>query len=431
MVKLWSDENKFSKWLEIELAVCEVNAAHGNIPPSSLDVILKTARFDINHINEIELLVKHDMVAFLTCVSEYVGEDSKYIHLGMTSSDVVDTSTSLLLRDAGNIIRNGLIKLNLEIMSNAIEFKYTPCIGRTHGVHAEPTTLGLKFLLWHDEIKRNISRLDRVIDNISVIKLSGAVGTFDHMNPIIEQEVGELLKLKPINANQVISRDLHADFISQIAIIGTSIEKFATEIRHLQRTEVREVEEFFGKNQKGSSAMPHKRNPIKCEQLAGLARILRSNVVAAMEDIVLWHERDISHSSVERIIFPDSTSLVDYMINQFTDIMAKLIVYPDKMMDNIFKTRGLIFSQNVMLALINKGMSREDAYVLIQSCANKVWESTAVTFKEVLLSEGGIIKHLMSTSEFDDCFNVDNSLKHVDYIFSRSKCEGYSLTYNK
>lgn len=417
--KIWSDENKFQKWLDVEIAVCEAQAELGFIPQSAVTNIKKKAQFDTGRVLEIEEDVKHDVIAFLTNVAEYVGEDSRFIHLGMTSNDVLDTALSLILRQAGSILIRDLTDLQIAVKKRALEFKYTPCIGRTHGVHAEPVTFGLKLALWHDEIRRNLVRLEKVVDNISVIKISGAVGTFEHLDPRVEEKTGEKLKLRPVNATQVVPRDLHADFLTTLALIGASIEKFATEIRSLQRTEILEAEEYFSKGQKGSSAMPHKRNPITCERVAGLARLLRSNAIAALENVALWHERDITHSSVERIILPDSTILLDYMLTQFTGVIDRLVVYPDNMMKNINKTRGLIFSQPTLLALTRKGMQREDAYRVVQESAMLVWQSENSTFRDVI-SNHETIKKLLTEREINECFDITRSLKHIDYLFERS-----------
>lgn len=417
--KIWSDENKFQKWLDVEIAVCVAQAELGLIPQSAIDSIKNKAKFNTSRVLEIETEVKHDVIAFLTNVAEYVGEDSRYIHLGMTSNDVLDTSLSILLREAGEILVSDLKTLQNVVKNRAIEFKYTPCIGRTHGVHAEPITFGLKLALWYDEIGRNLARLKEVIDGISVIKISGAVGTFQHLDPRVEEKTGHLLGLKPVNATQVVPRDLHADFLSTLAVIGASIEKFATEIRSLQRTEILEAEEYFSKGQKGSSAMPHKRNPITCERVAGLARLLRSNAMAALENVALWHERDITHSSVERVILPDSTILLDYMLTQFTHVIERLLIYPDHMLKNINKTRGLIFSQPILLALANKGMRREAAYKVVQESAMEVWQSEKSDFKEVI-SKNEIVRKLLSEQDINECFDMSRSLQHIDYLFERS-----------
>jgi adenylosuccinate lyase len=417
--RIWSDENKFQKWLEVEIAVCEAQAELGFIPKEAVKHIKASAQFNTARVLEIEAEVKHDVIAFLTNVAEYVGENSRFIHLGMTSNDVLDTSLSLVLREAGGILIKDLTDLREAVRKRAIEYKYTPCIGRTHGVHAEPVTFGLKMALWYDEIGRNLSRLENVVDKVSVAKISGAVGTFEHLDPRVEARTAEILKLRPINCTQVVPRDLHADFLTTIAVIGSSIEKFATEIRSLQRTEILEAEEYFSKGQKGSSAMPHKRNPITCERIAGLARLLRANALAALENVALWHERDITHSSVERVILPDSTTLLDYMLTQFTSVIERLLVYPDAMMRNINKTRGLIFSQPTLLALTRKGMRREDAYKMVQESAMSVWESSDLNFKDVI-SNNAMATTILSPKEIDECFDISRSMKHIDFLFERS-----------
>ena len=416
---IWSDENKFQKWLDVEIAVCEAQAEFGFIPQEAVHIIKAKAKFDTNRVLEIEAEVKHDVIAFLTNVAEYVGENSRFIHLGMTSNDVLDTSLSLILREAGQILIDDLNALKEVVRRRAVEFKYTPCIGRTHGVHAEPVTFGLKLALWHDEILRNLARLKRAVEGISVIKISGAVGTFEHLDPRVEVRTGEILNLKPVNSTQVVPRDLHAEFLTTLAVIGSSIEKFATEIRSLQRTEILEAEEYFSQGQKGSSAMPHKRNPITCERVAGLSRILRANAIAALENVALWHERDITHSSVERVILPDSTILLDYMLTQFAQVIDRLIVYPDSMMRNIHKTRGLIFSQPTLLALTRRGMRREDAYKLVQECAMSVWKSEDLLFQNII-SNHETVKQILSKKEINDCFDISRSMKHIDYLFDRS-----------
>ena len=414
-----SDENKFQRWLDVEIAVCEAQAEFGFIPQEAVHIIKAKAKFDANRVLEIESEVKHDVIAFLTNVAEYVGENSRFIHLGMTSNDVLDTSLSLILREAGQILIDDLNALKEVVRRRAVEFKYTPCIGRTHGVHAEPVTFGLKLALWHDEILRNLARLKRAVEGISVIKISGAVGTFEHLDPRVEVRTGEILNLKPVNSTQVVPRDLHAEFLTTLAVIGSSIEKFATEIRSLQRTEILEAEEYFSHGQKGSSAMPHKRNPITCERVAGLSRILRANAIAALENVALWHERDITHSSVERVILPDSTILLDYMLTQFAQVIDRLIVYPDSMMRNIHKTRGLIFSQPTLLALTRRGMRREDAYKLVQECAMSVWKSEDLLFQNII-SNHETVKQILSEKEINDCFDISRSMKHIDYLFDRS-----------
>ncbi|MCK6543843.1 adenylosuccinate lyase [bacterium] len=417
--KIWSDENKFQKWLDVEIAVCEAQADLGYIPGDALAAIKSRARFDTARVLEIEAEVKHDVIAFLTNVAEYVGEPSRFIHLGMTSNDVLDTSLSLTIREAGNILLQDIQQLREVLHHRALEFKMTPCMGRTHGVHAEPVTFGLKLALWYDEMTRNAERLKRAVAAISVAKISGAVGTFEHLDPRVEEKTASLLGLKPINATQVVPRDLHADFLATLAVIGASLEKFATEIRSLQRTEVLEAEEYFSKGQKGSSAMPHKRNPITCERVAGLARVLRGNAQAALENVALWHERDITHSSVERVIIPDSTILLDYMLTQFIRVVDKLIVYPENMMRNIERSKGLIFSQPVLLALAKKGLKREEAYKIVQTTAMAVWEAPDGNFKKAITANAEVTSRL-SMEEIDECFDLKHSMKHIGYLFERA-----------
>ena len=418
MGSLWTDENKFQKWLEVEICVCEVQAELGLIPVDAAEQIRSKAQFNTQRILEIEQEVKHDVIAFLTNVGEYVGEASRYIHFGMTSSDLLDTSNALLMREAGEIILEDLKQLRKVLKRRALEHKHTFCIGRSHGVHAEPTTFGLKLAVWYDEVGRHIERLRNAISFISVGKVSGAVGTFSHLDPIVEEQVCKKLDLKPAPAStQIIQRDRYAQYLTTLALIGSSLEKFATEIRNLQRTEILEVEEFFSKGQKGSSSMPHKRNPVTCEQISGLSRVVRSNALASMENITLWHERDITHSSVERIIIPDSTILVDYMLNKFIKIIDNLLVYPENMKINLEKRGGLVFSQAVLLELTRKGMSREKAYKIVQQCAMEVWQS-GKSFKALLLQQSEITSTL-SPQEIEDCFDLQIHLRNVDKIFER------------
>lgn len=416
---IWSNANKFKKWLQVELCVCEAQAEYGNIPKHALEIIKQKANFNVKRISEIEQEVKHDVIAFLTNVGEYIGKESRYIHLGMTSSDLLDTAFALLMREAGAIILDDLTRLREEIKKKARQYKNTVCIGRSHGVHAEPTTFGLKMALWFDEVKRNIERFERAIQTISVGKISGAVGTFAHLDPKIEEYVCRKLNLQPAPvSNQIIQRDRYAEYLTTLALIGCSLEKFATEIRNLQRTEILEVEEYFSASQKGSSAMPHKRNPITCERICGLARVVRSNCMAAMENVSLWHERDISHSSVERIIVPDSTILIDYMLHHFIGIIKNLLVYPENMMNNIYKTNGIIFSQAILISLIKKGLSREKAYRLVQQRALDVWHSAETDFKKAIFSDYEISK-LLSAEEIENCFDLKNQLKNIDTIFNK------------
>lgn len=418
MARIWKPENKYRKWLDVEIAVCEAWARLGEIPKKSLDVIKKKARFDIKRIDEIEKTVKHDVIAFLTSVSESVGPDSRYIHKGLTSSDVVDTSLALLMRDAIDIIIDDVRGLMRVLKKQAFKYRDTPCMGRSHGVHAEPMTFGLKFALWYEDAKRNIERLERVRGIISVGKLSGAVGTFSNVPPEVEEIVCKKLGLKPEPvATQVVQRDRHAEYLLVLSLIACSIEKIALEIRHLQRTEVLEVEEPFEKGQKGSSAMPHKRNPVGCENLCGLARVVRSNAMAGMEDIALWHERDISHSSVERVIIPDSSILIDYMLVRLTTILKELLVYPQRMLENINRSYGLYNSQRILLKLTEKGMARESAYQLVQRNAMLSWKERE-DFKE-LLKRDKDMKRYLTSSEIEELFDLSYYLRNVGHIFKR------------
>ncbi len=418
MGNIWTDENKFRTFLDIEILACEAQAELGIIPKEAVKKIKEKAKFDVQRIDEIEQTVKHDVIAFLTNVGEYVGDEARFIHVGMTSSDVLDTGLAIQMKQSGELLLKDLELLAEVLAHRANEFKYTIMVGRTHGVHAEPTTFGLKLALWHDETQRNIRRLKQAIETISYGQISGAVGTYEHLDPFVERYVCDKLGLKPAPiSNQILQRDLHAEYLTTHAIIGSSLEKFATEIRHLQRTEVLEVEEYFSKGQKGSSAMPHKRNPVNCERVAGLARILRGNAQAAMENISLWHERDISHSSVERIIIPDNCILLDYMLASFTNIAEKLIVYPENMMKNLELTNGLIFSQSILLALTNKGMKREEAYAVVQKTSMDVWENKK-DFKELLMRDAAVTK-ILNTSEIEHLFDLKKSINKVDYIFKQ------------
>jgi len=418
MAAIWSDENKFRTWLEVELLACEAQAEIGEIPPQAVEVIRQKAAFDVQRILEIEETTKHDVIAFLTNVAEHVGPESRYIHRGMTSSDLLDTSLAVLLRQAGEQLLQDLRELRRALQQKAMEHKFTVCVGRSHGVHAEPTTFGLKMALWYDEIGRGIDRLQKAIDTISVGKISGAVGTFAHIDPRVEEYVCRRLGLQPAPVStQIVQRDRHATFLATIAVIACSLEKFATEIRNLQRTEILEVEEPFTRGQKGSSAMPHKRNPITCERVTGLARVVRANAMAAMENVALWHERDITHSSVERVILPDSTILLDYMLSKFTTVIEGLQIYPENMRRNLDRTNGLVFSQSVLLALTDKGLTREEAYHLVQKCAMEVWQ-TGRPFRDMLLEQEAIRSRL-SAEEIEACFDLGRNLRHVDTIFRR------------
>lgn len=418
MGKLWEPENRFQKWLDVEIAVCEAWAELAEIPVDAVDVIKKKARFDVKRIDEIEKVVKHDLIAFLTSVAENVGPEARFIHKGLTSSDIIDTSLSLLMKEASDIIIKDIKELMSVLEKQAYRYKNTPAIGRSHGVHAEPMTFGLKFALWYEDMKRNLVRIKRAKDVISVGKFSGAVGTFSNIPPEIEEKVCIKLGLKPEPvATQVIQRDRHAEYLTVLSLIAASIEKIAVEIRHLQRTEVLEAEEPFLKGQKGSSAMPHKRNPVGCENLSGLARLVRSNAMAAIENIALWHERDISHSSVERVIIPDSAILVDYMLDRLKGILEGLHVYPERMKKNMERSYGLYNSQRVLLALTGKGMSREDAYTIVQRNAMKSWRD-GVGFKKLLLKDKDVKKYL-KPEVIEKIFDLKYYLKNVDYIFRR------------
>lgn len=414
--KIWSDENRFSIWLKIEILACEANNTLGIVPSKSLQIIKRKAKFRVSRINEIENVVKHDVIAFLTNVGEYVGKDSRFIHYGMTSSDVLDTSLSVQMKEAGELILKKLLELKKILAQKARRYKLLPMVGRTHGVHAETITLGLKFALWYDENNRNIERLKEAVKIVSIGKISGAVGTYEHIDPFVEKYVCQKLKLSPAKVStQILQRDRHAEYMTTLAIIASSLEKFATEIRHLQRTEVLELEEPFTKGQKGSSAMPHKKNPVICERIAGLSRILRGNSIAAMENITLWHERDISHSSVERMIIPDSTMLLYYMIDKMSDVLKGVVVNRKNIAKNLNLTNGLIYSQRALLRLIEKGISREEAYAIIQENAMKSWKLEA-SFK-VLLSNDKRVKLKISLKEMDKIFDPKESLKNVKYIF--------------
>jgi adenylosuccinate lyase len=418
MGRLWEPENRFQKWLDVEIAVCEAWAELGKVPGIALETIKKKAGFEVSRIDEIEAVVKHDVIAFLTSVAEKVGPDSRFIHKGLTSSDIVDTAQSLLMKEAAGIIISDIKGLLTVLKEQAFRYKDTACIGRSHGVHAEPMTFGLKFALWYEEAKRNLERMERAKKTISVGKLSGAVGTFSNIPVDIEEKVCKRLGIKPAPlATQVIQRDRHAEYLTTLAIIAASVEKIAVEIRHLQRTEVLEAEEPFAKGQKGSSAMPHKRNPVGSENLSGLARVVRANAVAALEDVALWHERDISHSSVERIIIPDSTILVDYMLHRLTGILSGLQVYPGRMMENMDRSFGLYNSQNVLIRLTEKGMTREDAYAVVQRNAMQSWK-TKKAFKALLMKDKEVRKYL-GKDDLDAIFDLGHYFCNVDYLFER------------
>ena len=418
MAAIWEPENKFKIWLKIEILACEALAKKREIPKSALKDIQTKSRFNVERIDEIEREVKHDVIAFLTCVAEHVGESARYMHMGMTSSDVLDTALAVQLKQSSSLILKELSVFKHVLERQAKKYKLTPIIGRSHGIHAEPLTFGLKIANWYEEIKRNIDRLKRARQGIAYGQISGAVGTFASIDPDVEEYVCSKLGLKsaPVSS-QVIQRDRHAEFFATLAILAGTIDKIATEIRHLQRTEVLEVEEFFSSGQKGSSAMPHKRNPVVSEQMCGLARVVRANAFAAMENMPLWHERDISHSSVERVIGPDSTILIHYMLKKMTSMMDQLIVYPENMMRNLEKTGGLIFSQSVLLALVRKGITREEAYKLVQKNAMQSWDQ-GKDFLTLLKKDKGIRK-LLSAGEIDQAFKIKTQFRNIDRIFKR------------
>jgi len=416
--EIWSEENMFRSWLRVELETCRVLAGKGWIPKESMENIEIKADFSVPRIKEIEKITHHDLIAFTTSVAEFVGPDSRYIHWGLTSTDVVDTARGIQLKQAGEKMLEALDVLQKVIGERAREHRKTIMMGRTHGVHAEITTFGLKLAVWYDEMRRHRERLQHAVDGVTFGKVSGAVGTFAHLDPDVEEQVCRRLGLKPAPiSTQTLQRDRHAELLSTIAIIGCSLDKFATEIRHLQRTEVREAEEPFARGQKGSSAMPHKRNPVKCEQVSGLSRLLRGYALTAMENVALWHERDISHSSAERVILPDATGLLTYMLRAMTKIIGKLVVYPERMLKNIELTRGMAYSGQLLLDLTRKGILREEAYSWIQRCAMKVWEEGR-DFVEVLLEDHDITK-VLTDDEIRSVVNPELQLRNIDLIFSR------------
>lgn len=418
MGAIWSDENKYNAWLEVEILACEAWAELGVIPKEDVEKIRKNASFNLERIVEIERETRHDVVAFTRAVSETLGEERKWVHYGLTSTDVVDTALSYLLKQANDILRGDLVAFVKVLKEKAIEHQHTVMMGRTHGVHAEPTTFGLKLALWYEEMKRNLERFNQSAENIEFGKLSGAVGTYANIDPYVEQHVCKQLGLTnaPVST-QTLQRDRHADYVSTLALIATSIEKFATEIRGLQKTEIREVEEFFAVGQTGSSAMPHKRNPIGSENMSGMARVIRGYMVTAYENVSLWHERDISHSSAERIILPDATIALNYMLQRFSNIVKNLTVFPENMKRNIDQTHGVIFSQRVLLKLVEKGMAREAAYDVVQPKAMEAWES-GTHFKQ-LLEQDEQVNSLLSEADIEDCFDYTYHLKNVDFVFDR------------
>jgi adenylosuccinate lyase len=422
MGRIWTEENKFRAWLEVEILACEAWAELGVIPKEDVAKIRENARINVERIHEIETETRHDVIAFTRAVAETLGPESKWVHYGLTSTDVVDTALSYLLKQANEILLRDVDRLLEAIKEKALEHKHTVMMGRTHGVHAEPTTFGLKMALWYAEMQRNRERLKRAAETVRVGKISGAVGTYANIDPFVEQYVCEKLGLKPAPiSTQTLQRDRHAEYMATLALIATSLEKFATEIRGLQKSETREVEEPFKKGQKGSSAMPHKRNPVGCENISGLARVIRGYMLSAYENVPLWHERDISHSSVERIILPDATILLNYLLNRFTGIIRELIVYPENMKRNMERTFGLIYSQRVLLSLIDKGMKREEAYDRVQKLAMRAWEEET-PFRSLVEADERIAS-LLTSEEIADCFDYRHHLKHVDTIFRRLELE--------
>ncbi len=426
MGRIWSEENRLRMWMEVEVAACEAQAKLGRIPEKAAKVIRKKANFSVERVNELEKVTDHDLIAFVTCMGEYIGPEARFVHLGMTSTDVVDTAQALQLRDSSDLLIEGLRKLREVLLRRAREHKHTPQIGRTHGIQAEPLTFGLKLALWIAELDRNIERLKRAKESVAVGMISGAVGTYSNIDPKVESLTCHILGLKADPAsNQTQSRDRHAEFMATLALIASSLDKWGTEIRNLQRTEILEAEQFFAPGQKGSSAMPHKRNPMLAERVSGLARVVRSNAIAALENVALWHERDITHSSVERVIFPDSCILLDYMLAKFTTLMDKLIVYPGNMMRNINMSGGLVFSQRVLLALTEGGMRREDAYKVVQDKAMGVWNArqagdATADFQEELAKDPAVLK-ILTPKKLKALFDLKWYLRNVDQIFKRLK----------
>jgi len=418
MEEIWSEENKYKKWLEIEIAVCKAKAELGEIPKKAAKKIENNSKLDLERIKEIEKTTRHDMLAFIESINEKLGNESKYVHQGLTSSDIKDTARALQMKESVELILKDLNEMKKVLKEKAILHKKTIMIGRTHGVHAEPVTWGLKMALWYEEIKRHIKRMENILDLVSVGQVSGAVGTYTSVSPKIEEEVCKKLGLKPAPiSNQIMQRDRQSDFLNHLALIAASLEKFATEIRNLQRTDILEVEEGFRKGQKGSSAMPHKKNPIVCERITGLARVVRGNVVPGLENISLWHERDLTHSSVERVILPDSSILVDYALQKFKEVLEELKINKDNMRKNMDRTHGLIFSQRVMLALVDKGLEREDAYEMAQRNALKAWENKE-DYKKLIKNDNKI-KEYLNDQEIEDVFDYNYYLKEIDNIFTR------------
>jgi adenylosuccinate lyase len=418
LTQIWSDENRYQKWLEVEVAACEAWAQLGKIPGPSIENIRKNSRFTVERIEEIEAVTRHDVIAFVSCVGEYVGDDARYIHMGLTSSDVLDTAYALLLKESSLIILDDIRDLMTALKNRALEYKHTPAMGRSHGIHAEPITFGLKFALWFAEMERNLKRMEDAMDVIAYGKISGAVGTFANVPPEVEDYVCAQLGLKPAPiSTQVLQRDRHAQFFTTLAIIGATIEKIATEIRHLQRTEVLEAMEPFGKGQKGSSAMPHKKNPILSENITGMARLLRGYALSALENVALWHERDISHSSVERVIGPDATTLLDFSLKRLQGLIQGLVVYPENMQKNIDITKGLWHSQGVLLALVEKGIARDEAYRWVQRNALKVWENRG-DFQDLLRKDTDVM-NVLQEEEIEKLFDISHHLAYVDKIFER------------
>jgi adenylosuccinate lyase len=418
MARIWSDENRFRTWLAVEVAATETLAAAGIVPKEAAKAIHARAGFNVDRIFQIEAEVKHDVIAFTTAVAEIVGPHARWFHYGLTSNDVVDTAQALLIQQASSLIAGDLERLAEVLERRAWEFKDTPMIGRTHGIHAEPITFGFKIANWYSETQRNIARFEAATEDLRVGKFSGAVGTFAHLTPELEEKMCARLGLKAAAvSSQVIQRDRHAQYLATLATIASTLDKIATEIRHLQRTEVREAEEYFSEKQKGSSAMPHKRNPVTCEQISGLARVVRSNAQAGFENVALWHERDISHSSVERIIIPDSTTLADYLLNKTATLIETMFVYPERMLANLESTRGLVFSGQLLLDLVESGVAREDAYRLVQSHAMRAWKEN-LDFRELILNDPEISGRV-PRAKIERAFDLKRQLKNIDKIFAR------------